>query len=91
MMKNKILYIGLTEDPKITPIKKSYKRELSGFGYGYGNPPWNNHITYIDQKYQRQFRFETWEKVERNAYRITLMNFIENNTFEGEQISIMWD
>lgn len=90
MMKNKILYIGLTEDPRITPTKKSYQLCTSGFYFGkYDNV--GNYIYYMDEKYQRQFRYETWEKVERNAYRITLMNFIENNTFEGEQISIMWD
>lgn len=90
MIKNKILYIGITEDPKITPTKNSYEICRSGFPAGEIRSV-GNYIYYIDQKYQRQFRFETWEKVERNAYRITRMNFIENNTFEGEQISIMWD
>lgn len=90
MIKNKILYIGLTEDPKITPTKKSYQLWTSGFCFGKYDSM-GNYIYYMDEKYQRQFRYETWEKVEKNAYRITRMNFIENNTFEGEQISIMWD
>ena len=90
MIKNKILYIGLTEDPRMTPTKNSYETCKSGFPKGETGSV-GNYIYYMDEKYQRKFRYETWEKVERNAYRITRMNFIENNTFEGEQISIMWD
>jgi hypothetical protein len=88
MIKNKILYIGLTEDPKITPIKKLYSKGKSGFNF---NGSTGNYIYYTDEKYQRQLRYEVWEQVERNTYRITRMNFIKNNILEGEQISVFWD
>ena len=95
-MKDKIIYIGLTEDPEVTPIKKSYNRNKSGHAvfsmvtyassYSVGT-----YTSYLDESYMRQFRREEWERVERNAYRITSMVAIKNNLEEGERISLIWD
>lgn len=94
-MKDKIIYIGLTEDPKITPIKKSYCINKSGFSarqrtfagiFGVGT-----YVSYLDESYIRQFRLEQWERVEINAYRITSMVAIKNGLEEGERISLIWD
>ena len=49
------------------------------------------HISYLDQKYQMQFRKEEWEQVEKNAFIIRTITPIKNNTPEGEQISVLWD
>jgi hypothetical protein len=87
-MKNKTIYIGLTEDPKVTPIKKSYSRNKSGFIERFSV---GNYTSYLDESYVRQFRREEWEQVERNAYRITSMVAIKNNLEEGERISLIWD
>lgn len=86
-MKDKIIYIGLTEDPEVTPIKKSYSRNKSGYlisGVG-------TFISYLDKSYVRQFRREEWEQAERNAYRIISMVAIKNGLEEGERISIIWE
>ena len=95
-MKDKIIYIGLTEDPEVTPIKKSYNRNKSGHAvfsmatytssYSVGT-----YTSYLDESYMRQFRREEWVRVERNAYRITSMVAIKNNLEEGERISLIWD
>ena len=94
-MKDKIIYIGLTEDPELTPIKKSYYRNKSGFSarqrtfagiFGVGT-----YVSYIDESYIRQFRLEQWERAERNAYRITSMVAIKNSLEEGERISLIWE
>ena len=94
-MKDKIIYIGLTEDPEVTPIKKSYYINNSGFSarqrtfagiFGVGT-----YVSYLDESYVRQFRLEQWEQVERNAYKITSMVAIKNNLEEGERISLIWE
>ena len=94
-MKDKIIYIGLTENPEVTPIKKSYCINKSGFSarqrtsagiFGVGT-----YVSYLDESYMRQFRREEWEQVERNAYRITSMVAIKNNLEEGERISLIWE
>ena len=86
-MKDKIIYIGLTEDPEVTPIKKSYNRNKSGHAVF----SMVTYTSYLDESYMRQFRREEWERVERNAYRITSMVAIKNNLEEGERISLIWD
>jgi hypothetical protein len=86
-MKNKIIYIGLTEDPEVTPIKKSYCISKAGFNKIYSV---GNYILYLDESYTRQFRREEWNQVERNAYRITSMVAIKNNLEEGERIALLW-
>ena len=90
-MKDKIIYIGLTEDPEVTPIKKSYNRNKSGHAVKPGTYSVGTYTSYLDESYMRQFRREEWERVERNAYRITSMVAIKNNLEEGERISIIWD
>ena len=103
-MKDKIIYIGLTENPEITPIKKSYCISKAGFNkiYSVGNYiisksgfierfSVGNYISYLDESYMRQFRREEWNHAERNAYRITSMVAIKNNLEEGERIALIWD
>lgn len=94
-MKDKIIFIGLTENPEVTPIKNSYQKNNSGFSnrqitfagiFGVGT-----YTSYLDESYIRQFRLEQWEQVERNAYRITSMVAIKNNLEEGERISLIWE
>jgi len=87
-MKDKIIYIGLTEDPEVTPIKNSYHKNRSGFIERFSV---GNYTSYLDESYMRQFRREEWEQVERNAYRITSMVSIKNNLEEGERISLIWE
>jgi hypothetical protein len=87
-MKDKIIYIGLTEDSEVTPIKNSYHKNKSGFIERFSV---GNYTSYLDESYMRQFRREEWEQVERNAYRITSMVAIKNNLEEGERISLIWD
>jgi hypothetical protein len=87
-MKDKIIYIGLTEDPELTPIKNSYHKNKSGFIERFSV---GTYTSYLDESYMRQFRREEWERVERNAYRITSMVAIKNNLEEGERISLIWD
>lgn len=94
-MKDKIIYIGLTEDPEVTPIKNSYQKNNSGFSarqitfagiFGVGT-----YVSYLDESYVRQFRLEQWEQVERNTYRINSIVAIKNSLEEGERISLIWD
>lgn len=88
-MKDKIIYIGLTEDPELTPIKNSYLKNKSGFIERY---TMGRYISYHDKTYyDRQFRIEEWERVERNTYRITSIVAIKNHLEEGERISLIWD
>jgi hypothetical protein len=87
-MKDKIIYIGLTEDPEVTPIKNSYHKNKSGFIERFSV---GNYTSYLDESYMRQFRREEWEQVERNAYRITSMVAIKDNLEEGERISLIWE
>lgn len=90
-MKDKIIYIGLTEDPELTPIKKSYYRNKSGHVVKPGTFSVGTYTSYIDESYIRQFRLEQWERAERNAYRITSMVAIKNSLEEGERISLIWE
>lgn len=90
-MKDKIIYIGLTEDPEVTPIKKSYYRNKTVHVAKSGTFSVGTYTSYLDKSYVRQFRREDWERVERNAYRITSMVAIKNNLEEGERISIIWE
>lgn len=39
----------------------------------------------------RQFRYETWERIDRYTIRILNMKFVRDDVFEGEQISVAWD
>jgi hypothetical protein len=89
-MKDKIIYIGLTEDPEVTPIKNSYCINKSGFSAKPVTFSVGTYTSYLDKSYVRQFRREEWERVERNAYRITSMVAIKNNLEEGERISLIW-
>jgi hypothetical protein len=87
-MKDKIIYIGLTENPELTPIKNSYHKNKSGFIERFSV---GTFMSYLDKSYERQFRREEWERVERNAYRIISMVAVKNNLEEGERISLIWD
>lgn len=94
-MENKTIYIGLTENPELTPIKNYYKISRGKKSYSLRK----SSILYISYypshqeqfTNERQFRREEWEQAERNAYRITSMVAIKNNLEEGERIFLTWE
>jgi hypothetical protein len=88
-MKNKT-FIGLTPTQEISQTKSSltknyYKSNVMAYF------PNSYHVFYTDKKYVKQLREETWEEVDPGVFRISLVRSIQNNTLEGEQISLIWD
>jgi hypothetical protein len=88
-MKNKT-FIGLTPTQEINQVKanltqSSYRSNVMAYFLN------SYHVLYMDKKYAKQLREETWEEVDPSVFRIILIRSMQNNTLEGEQISFIWD
>ena len=96
--KQDIIKIGLTNNPQLDSVKKNYKQlsYIQNNGhiteFALKNSPVHYYKTFYTNKedFNFQFRTEEWEAVEKNAWRITNICSIENNSKEGESISVIW-
>lgn len=89
MMKNKILYIGLTENKQITNLKDKLDRFVLKEKYNRENDYSEQTIIYLDNNRKQQLRKETWEQVGIYTYRIINIHSVKNDLQEGESISLL--
>jgi hypothetical protein len=82
--------IGVNPTKEISEAKSKLHKDwyISNVEFRF---PKSIHVYYFDNNNVRQLRTEVWEEVDSNTARIALMNYIKNNTLEGEQISVLWD